>query len=402
MKSIFTVMMIFMVISGISMAQTTITIYSVADNTPDEYYPTTNRGNCDRVYLTGGTGTRERGLFKFDLSSIPAGATITSGTLNLYRILGTGSGTVNVHRVTSEWTEGIAPCSGTTNIASNWNQRTSSTNWTVAGGDYDATVEASAVSSVLSSTVTWNILSLIQGWYSGTYANNGLIIKLADESTYNQMTFATREYIGTANDARLVVIYTTAVPVELVSFNANVRNYVVYLDWTTATEVNSYGFEILRHTQSSTDWEKIGFVNGNGNSNSPKRYSFEDNNVLSGKYSYRLKQIDNDGQFEYSKEIEVDLGTPTTFELSQNYPNPCNPTTSIRFSLPEAANIKLTLYNILGQEIKTLLNQYKEVGVYSFDLNVSELNSGLYIYNLQALTAKGHSFVETRKMILLK
>ena len=144
-------------------------------------------------------------------------------------------------------------------------------------------------------------------------------------------------------------------------------------------------------------WEKIGFVNGNGNSNSPKDYSFEDKTVTAGKHSYRLKQIDNDGQFEYSKTIEVDFGAPKKFELSQNYPNPFNPTTTIRFNLPETGNAKLTLYNVLGQEIRTLINEYKESGVYTINLDASELNSGMYIYKLES-----GSFVQTRKMTLVK
>ena len=110
-----------------------------------------------------------------------------------------------------------------------------------------------------------------------------------------------------------------------------------------------------------TGWEKIGFVNGNGNSNSPKSYSFEDKNLNSGKYSYRLRQIDNDGQFEYSKIIEIDLNGVKKFELSQNYPNPFNPSTTIKFNLPEAGMVKLTLYNILGQEIRWLVNEFQRV-----------------------------------------
>ncbi|MCK7523523.1 MAG: T9SS type A sorting domain-containing protein [Ignavibacteriales bacterium] len=100
----------------------------------------------------------------------------------------------------------------------------------------------------------------------------------------------------------------------------------------------------------------------------------EDKNVTAGKYSYRLKQIDNDGQFEYSKTIEVDFGAPKKFELSQNYPNPFNPITTIRFNLPEAGNVKLTLFNILGQEIKTLVNEYKESGVHTINFDANELN----------------------------
>ncbi len=193
-----------------------------------------------------------------------------------------------------------------------------------------------------------------------------------------------------------------SLPVELTSFSAVTIGKDVKLSWNTATEINNYGFDVERgsHTSTSlsvTEWEKIGFVNGNGNSNSPKNYSFIDDNVTAGKYSYRLKQIDNDGQFEYSKTINVDFNGVKKFELSQNYPNPFNPTTTIRFNLPEAGNVKLTLFNILGQEIMTLINEYKESGVHTINFDASELNSGMYIYEIEA-----GSFTQTRKMTLVK
>jgi len=197
----------------------------------------------------------------------------------------------------------------------------------------------------------------------------------------------------------------TPLPVELTSFSASVIRHSIKLNWQTATEVNNYGFEVERNTPlnplSRGDvegmWEKIGFVNGNGNSNSPKSYSFVDDNVSAGSYSYRLKQIDNDGQFEYSKVVEVSFMKPTEFSLAQNYPNPFNPATTIQFTLPQAGNVKLTLFNLLGQKIKTLINEYKESGVHTLNFNASELNSGLYIYKLEA-----NGLVKTRKMTLVK
>ncbi len=191
----------------------------------------------------------------------------------------------------------------------------------------------------------------------------------------------------------------TPLPVELTSFSAATNGSTVNLSWNTATEINNYGFEIQKSGVGSqkTEWSAIGFVNGNGNSNSPKNYSFIDDNVTAGKYSYRLKQIDNDGQFEYSKTVEVNLGAPKKFELSQNYPNPFNPTTTISYNIPEATNVKLTIFNILGQEIRTLVNEFKEAGVHTVNFNASELNSGLYIYKLQAGT-----FTLTKKMTLIK
>ena len=192
-------------------------------------------------------------------------------------------------------------------------------------------------------------------------------------------------------------------PVELTSFSATTIGKDVKLNWNTATEINNYGFEVERSVVKG-EWDKIGFINGNGNSNSPKNYSFVDNNlpagrqgVSAGKYSYRLKQIDNDGQFEYSKTIEVDMNGVKKYELSQNYPNPFNPTTTISYILPQSGMVRLTLYNILGQEIRTLVNEVKEAGTHTFNFDASDLNSGVYVYKIES-----GSFTQTKKMTLVK
>lgn len=190
-------------------------------------------------------------------------------------------------------------------------------------------------------------------------------------------------------------------PVELTSFSAAIIGKDVKLNWATETEINNYGFEIERKmgsSQSSTgSFEKIGFVNGNGNSSSPKNYSFADDNVSPGRYSYKLKQIDNDGKFEYSKVIEIDFNSVRKIELNQNYPNPFNPTTTIQFQLPQTGWVKLTLYNILGQEIKTLVNEVKEAGTHTVNLDAVDLNSGVYIYRIES-----GSYTQTQKMTLIK
>jgi hypothetical protein len=187
-----------------------------------------------------------------------------------------------------------------------------------------------------------------------------------------------------------------ALPVELSSFSAAIVINGIKLSWRTETEVNNYGFDIERKSNNGT-WEKLYFVNGYGNSNSPKDYSYTDNNTKSGKYSYRLKQIDNDGVYSYSKVVDVDLNKKLEYTLSQNYPNPFNPSTTISFSLPNAGNVKLTIYNLLGQEIKTLANGYKESGNHSYNFDAKELNSGIYIYKLETT-----GFTQTRKMMLVK
>jgi len=204
----------------------------------------------------------------------------------------------------------------------------------------------------------------------------------------------------------------TPLPVELSSFSAVVLENGVKLEWRTETEVSNYGFVVQREVGSRQaavgNWETLGFVEGNGNSNSPKEYSFIDdltlNHTLTPTLRYRLKQIDNDGKFEYSKVIEVDLGSPGRFELSQNYPNPFNPVTTIRFSIPASPNlsqrgalVKLIVYNLLGEEVAVLVNQVLEAGVHTINFNASELNSGLYIYKIES-----NGFVQSKKMTLIK
>ena len=197
-------------------------------------------------------------------------------------------------------------------------------------------------------------------------------------------------------------------PVELTSFYASIKNKSVNLVWHTATEVNNYGFEVEKTSprpspyqgeggEAGRGWVKVGFVKGSGNSNSANEYSYTDKTVATGKYIYRLKQIDNDGKYEYSKEVEVDLGKPTTFALNQNYPNPFNPTTSIEYSVVGSQYVSLKVFNVLGKEVAVLVNEKQEPGVYTVNFSSANLSGGVYLYRLQA-----GDFVQTKKMILLK
>ena len=192
-------------------------------------------------------------------------------------------------------------------------------------------------------------------------------------------------------------------PVELSSFSAIVLDDAIKLNWRTETEVNNFGFDIERSEINpnseipNPQFSKIGFVQGNGNSNSPKDYSLIDQDVVAGNYFYRLKQIDTDGQFEYSKIINVDLDSPAKFELSQNFPNPFNPTTTISFTLPQSGDVTLKVYNAIGEQVAELINGFKEAGVHTINFDGSELRSGVYFYRL-----KSEQKVENRKMILLK
>jgi hypothetical protein len=186
-------------------------------------------------------------------------------------------------------------------------------------------------------------------------------------------------------------------PVELTSFAALYQNSAVLLQWTTETEINNYGFNVERRVGEGT-WDSIAFIGGHGNSNSPKEYSYSDNDIYAGgsNFQYRLKQIDTDGVYEYTDIVQVEI-IPAQFELSQNYPNPFNPTTTIRFSLPEPTQLKINIYNILGEQVKTIAEGIYETGYYKVTFDATSLPSGTYIYRLES-----NEFVETKKMILIK
>ena len=194
----------------------------------------------------------------------------------------------------------------------------------------------------------------------------------------------------------------TPLPVELFTFTASTIGSTVKLNWNTTTEVNNYGFEILRQIKDEAEWTKIGFVTGNGNSNSIKSYSFVDDFsvtllIHSNKFSYKLKQIDNEGEFTYSNIIEVDLGIPQDFSLSQNFPNPFNPSTTIQYSIPFTNMVTLKVFDVLGKEVANLVNEYKNAGNYEVNFDASKLSSGTYFYQLKA-----GQFTETKKLVLLK
>jgi hypothetical protein len=193
-------------------------------------------------------------------------------------------------------------------------------------------------------------------------------------------------------------------PVELVSFTAKLFNNSVELLWKTSTEVNNLGFEIQRKEKNNSglsSWKTIGFVDGNGNSNSPHEYSFSDYNYKNNyKLIYRLKQIDTDGKFEYSNEVEMDF-IIREYSLSQNYPNPFNPTTTITFNLTEENFVSINIFSVLGEKITTLTSQFYEAGKHEIDFNAQEYSTGIYLYRID-IGINGEKFSQIKKMNLIK
>ncbi len=196
--------------------------------------------------------------------------------------------------------------------------------------------------------------------------------------------------------ARATGTTTNSLPVELTSFSASAVGQNVELTWSTATELNNKGFEIERSVDNSS-FEVIGFVSGFGSTTEKKHYSFVDEKISNGTYYYRLKQIDFGGSVNYSQVVSTDVSTPTQFELKQNYPNPFNPSTKINYSLNKSGLVKLSIYNLLGELVSTIVNQNQEAGSYSVDFDASNFESGVYLYKLES-----GDQIQLKKMVLVK
>jgi len=194
-----------------------------------------------------------------------------------------------------------------------------------------------------------------------------------------------------------IIIWDFPYPVELLAFNFSTKEKDVNLFWSTSTELNNSGFEIER-ANKNREWSKIGFVSGGGTTNEPRNYSYTDKNLGTGKYNYRLKQIDFNGNFEYFELAEdVIIGIPLKYNLSQNYPNPFNPVTNLEFGIPELGFVSLKIYDVIGRELVTLVNEIKEPGYYKVKFNAADLASGVYFYRMTA-----GNFTDVKKFVVLK
>jgi hypothetical protein len=197
------------------------------------------------------------------------------------------------------------------------------------------------------------------------------------------------------------IAFTTSIPVELTSFTGFYVGQTVNLNWITASEINNYGFEIQR-SSAGENFVTVGFVEGVGTTTETTNYNFVDKNISSRtQYSYRLKQMDFDGQYSYSDVVNLGESLPLSLVLDQNYPNPFNPVTNISFALPGKSNVSLDIYNLVGQKVMTLVQGSLEEGTYKYSVDGSNLSSGIYIYSLSTSGDNGSSVI-TRKMTLLK
>ena len=196
------------------------------------------------------------------------------------------------------------------------------------------------------------------------------------------------------------VVEEITLPVELSVFTARLQEDLlgenVLLEWQTMSETNNFGFEIHR-SQDKKEYEKIGFVAGAGSTNTARTYRFVDEDVAIQKYYYRLKQLDTNGQSAFSDVVEIDVTAPTRYDLSQNFPNPFNPQTDIVFRLKEDVRVKIKVFNILGREVVTIVDNRMKAGTHRITFDGSQLPSGMYLYRMEA-----GDFKSVKKMILIK
>ena len=190
-------------------------------------------------------------------------------------------------------------------------------------------------------------------------------------------------------------------PVELSSFSYDLIDAQVQLAWQTTTETNNYGFEIQK-SLDRVNYDRIGFVAGHGTTQESQRYEFLDQASNSGISYYRLKQIDHDGEFDFSKTIEADIQTTPVFWLSQNYPNPFNQETTLCYEIDEPGYVNLNIYNLNGQVVYCLVDEYRDSGAYlvnwsGADRSGNDLPSGIYFYQLMTANKR-----VTMKMLLTR
>ena len=231
---------------------------------------------------------------------------------------------------------------------------------------------------------------ILYGGVGSSVTNAGALISI-DPSTGAGTLIGPTGFPGISG----LSFFPGVIPVELTSFTASVNESEILLSWTTATELNNSGFDVERN--SGKGFEAVGFVRGLGTTTEFHSYNFTDSYVQTGSYTYRLKQVDLDGTFEYSDEIEVEVIAPSEFILEQNYPNPFNPSTQITYRLVQNSNVVLKVYNLLGKEVAVLVDEQKEAGIHKVNFDAASLPSGVYLYKIETA-----GLIKTKKMMLMK
>jgi hypothetical protein len=263
-----------------------------------------------------------------------------------------------------------------------------------SGDDYKWVVfQSNQAHAVINDTLE---VSLVVKMTTGTTEGNFNIGYFVTDAA---LDFTDPDYYDVSLDNAITI--SGILPVELTSFSAAGDKNGVSLKWETASEKNNRGFEIQRSVDKSS-FVTVGFVEGKGTTSEKSSYSYLDKNAVQGVYSYRLKQVDFDGSYEYSNVVEVNMSVPAKYVLMSNYPNPFNPVTNIQFGIPVDANVTVTLFNAVGEQVKVLTNNNYTAGTHTLNLNAADLPSGTYIYTISAAGSDGSRFSQSQKMVLMK
>lgn len=261
---------------------------------------------------------------------------------------------------------------------------------------FNLKLEPPAVDHFDSNTVVNQWEELTFDYSSAIGTTSATLTLIPDQEPPFPRTYASVNYID------YIRFTAQVVPVELTSFTGAFVGSDVQLKWTTATELNNRGFEIQKSVNGST-FATIAFVEGFGTTTETKQYTFTDRNVAARvNVAYRLKQIDFNGTYDYSKVVNLGYTLPLEFTLEQNYPNPFNPTTNIVYSVPVKSNVSLDVYNLIGQKVVTLFDGEVEAGKHTAQLDASAMASGMYFFKLTAVGENGTQFTSSKKMTLLK
>jgi hypothetical protein len=240
----------------------------------------------------------------------------------------------------------------------------------------------------ITNSVTFAGFQAYLSWYNGP---TGFFTKI-----FAYVAGLNVEITNSANHQ--VNINNNPLPVIISEFAFSVAGNDVTLRWTTAQEIDNSEFEVYRTLEDNNEWVKAGFIRGGGTTSGEKKYKFEDKKLQTAVYSYKLKQIDYNGNFEFfTLQDDVTVGKPGKIEISQNYPNPSNPKSKIDYQLPEEGNVTIKIYDITGREVSTLVDETKKAGYYSVEFDGTNLASGVYFYRLMS-----NGFNQTRKMVLIK